>query len=365
MNKFHMPSRLIMGKDCLVESGDMIKNHGSKAFIVTGKSSAEKSGALADLKSLLERNKISYVVCSEIRENPELNIVHKAAGIMREERCDLIIGVGGGSPIDAAKAISIIAANDLTGREIYEPEKIQKAFPIVSITTTSGTGTEATPYSVITDTELNKKAGFGNPLIFPVLSFLDPVYTMTMPEKVTKDTAVDALSHLLEGIYSRSRCEFLFPLIAEGIKMIWESLPFVIHDPEDYVHREQLMTASLYGGMVIAQSSTTLQHSIGYPLTTNFGLSHGLANGVVMKEIMQLFFPEVEPYLTRLFDHLGIAAADLFEFLEEMGMKCDLDLSTEFIATAAEEISQSRNMSQNPREVSVGEIRGILERISS
>jgi len=360
LTRYFMPTKVYWGKDCLTATSEDFTRLGKRAFIVTGKRSARLSGALPDLLPVLEKQKIPYFVYDGISENPELEDIYRGAVLFKEKECDLLIGIGGGSPIDAAKAISVIAANDLQGREIYQPEKIRKAFPLIAIPTTAGTGTEVTPYSVLTDTKLRKKAGFGNPLIFPLLSFSDPKYTFSLPEKVTVDTALDALSHLLEGIYSRSRCDLLFPLIFRGVKDIVQSLPALGKEPENYELRKKLLRASLYGGIVIAQGGTTLQHSIGYPLTTHYGLSHGMANGVVMKAVMELFSPSLEKELRMLFTGIGFSREEFFDWLAQWLSEEKLSLPESFIEEAAAEIMESRNMAQNPKEVSLSEIKTIL-----
>lgn len=361
MIKYFMPTKIYWGKDSLFKGGKDLAEIGKKAFIVTGRGSALISGALPDLHRLMKEYAIKYFHFAEIEENPELQAIHRGADLFKSNNCDYLIGIGGGSPLDAAKAISVIVANNLQNREIYEAAKIKKAYPVVAMPTTSGTGTEVTPYSVVTDKMLNKKAGFGNPLIFPVISFCNPEYTYSLPEKVTVDTALDALSHLLEGIYSLKRCDLLFPLISDGIGKIIDTLEKAIDDPINYDSREKLMTASLYGGMVIAQSGTTLQHSIGYPLTTHYGLSHGMANGVVMKSIMELFYPTVKDELQMLFQRIGISQEGFYNWLDKWVPKTEITLSDDFIEHSATEIAGSRNMAQNPKEVSLEEIKIILK----
>ncbi len=361
MFNYYMPVELHFGRNCIMEKRLNIKNIGSNPLIVTGSSSAITSGALSSVETALSDLKVSYTIYSDIQENPKIESINKGARVFKDNNCDYIIGIGGGSPIDAAKAISIVAANNLQGDEIYQPEKISKAFPIMTIPTTSGTGTEATQYSVITSNK--KKAGFGSSLIFPKISFLDPTYTITMPKTVTRDTAIDALSHLLEGLYSTKRCPLVYPLILSGVRIIYLTLEQTLHEPENYEYRKQLMIASLYGGMVIAQSGTTLQHSIGYPLTTEFGLSHGMANGVVMKQIMEINYPTVKNELDLLFSHLNITKNKFYDWLESLGLNTSLNLNDNFINIAAKQIYHSRNMALNPKTVTLREIENLLASI--
>ena len=261
-------------------------NLGKKALLVTGKNSAQKCGALADVQKVLAELKIDSVLYDKVSENPVLETIIDGAEFFTKNNCDFLIGIGGGSPIDAAKAIALTAANKLDINSIYDTSAFKKTYPLVAIPTTSGTGTEATQYSVLTDAATQKKAGFGHDLAFPVLALVDPKYTLTLSQSVTLNTGIDALSHLLEGIYSNKRSPLLYPLICQGISLIYNNLSNVLDNPSDLDGRTALSQASLYGGITIAHTSTTLQHSIGYPLTSVLGVPHGLANGIVMQQIM-------------------------------------------------------------------------------
>lgn len=359
MVKYHMPTKVFFGEDSLIINFEEVKQLGNKAFIVTGKSSAKKSGVLDDLEKLLNENNIEYCIFDRVMENPELETIHIAKNELQIFNPDFIIGIGGGSPIDAAKAISVCAANNFESTEFYNGEKIKKAIPIVAITTTSGTGTEVTPFSVVTDVKAKKKAGFGNPLIFPIISFLDPKYTISLPFKTTKDTAIDALSHLLEGIYSNKKNEIVNPLIFQGIKLIIENLETALEDPTNIEARKNLMLAAMYGGMVIAQTSTTLQHSIGYPLTTEYGISHGNANGMVMEAIMELFYSKRQNILDQLFDYLQLTKNEFYNWLNKIGVQDKIDLDEKFIESNSKQVMQSRNMALNPFEVDIEIIENI------
>ncbi len=360
---FYCPVRIIFGENAMQKAESHLSVLGKKALIVCGRNSAKVCGAMDDLCVVLTRLGIDNYVFDEITENPVVQDVIKGSRIMQEQGCDFVIGVGGGSPIDAAKAISLAAANNLEASELYSTEKFQKAFPIVAIPTTSGTGTEATQYSVLTDPVAKKKAGFGHPLAFPRLSILDARYTYSLPAEVTLHTALDALSHLLEGLYSNQRSPLMFPHIHSGIKMIMQQLPTVLADARNPLARAELMQASLYGGMVIAQGSTTLQHSIGYPITSEYNIAHGLANAIVMEEIMNLYQPYVRSELDALFAALHIGKEQFLEWLHALPFKKKVDISDDFITRAIPQIMASRNMALNPLQVSTEDIRKILEKI--
>lgn len=363
MFKYTMPTNIFFGKDCL--KNNLVSNIdvNDKPLIVTGKRSAIVSGVQTDILEILKNKKIEYEIFNKITENPKLKTVHEGAEYFLKNNCNMVIGIGGGSPIDSAKAISVIAGNKLKNREIYNSKKIKNAYPIISIPTTSGTGTEATQYSVITDSNIDKKVGFGTPLMFPKFSFLDPKYTISLPKIITRDTAVDALSHLLEGLYSKKRSKIVYPMIFNGVKLIFENLKNTINDLENIKLREKLMLASLWGGIVIAQTGSTMQHAIGYPITNKYSISHGLANGIVMKTVMEKYYPAVTKDLNELFDFLDIKKNDFYEWLISLDLTIGKKLDTEFIENNIATVLNTHNMANNPIKIVANDIRNIYNKI--
>ncbi|MCK9329844.1 MAG: iron-containing alcohol dehydrogenase family protein [Candidatus Cloacimonetes bacterium] len=348
---FNIPVKIHFGKNSIKENKKELSSFGKKAFIVTGKHSAKKSGALDDLLEALNTLSIEFILFNEITENPNISSIEKGSLILKQNNCDFIIAIGGGSPLDAAKAISLMYANNLNKNNIFDNSLHKSALPLIAIPTTSGTGSEVTPYSVLTNNETQIKAGFGSPLMFPKISFIDPKYTISANKHITRDTAVDALSHLLEGIYSLNHADFLQPLIFKGIELIYNYLLPCLEEPDNYQFRENLMLASTYGGMVIAHSSTTLQHSIGYPLTTVYGLSHGMANGVVMKNMMNFYEPHLDNRLNKLFEYLRINKQDFFNWLDKLDLKFEHHITEEFLTARIPEVLNSRNMAITPVKV--------------
>lgn len=361
MQYFFIPTKIHFGAGCLAAHAQEMAALGNKAFIVTGARSAKLSGALDAVTTALEECKITWEVFDAVQENPLLSTVTAGAQRFSQTGCDFFIGIGGGSPIDAAKAMSAMAKCQLHGQEIYNASLITQAWPIVAVPTTSGTGTEATPYSIVTDDQRGVKAGVGAPVLFPTISYCDPAFTTTLPYKHTRNTAIDALSHLLEGLYSCKREPLLYPIIFEGIKRIVSSLPKALKQPEERALRGDLMLASLYGGMVIAHTSTTLQHSIGYPLTSELGTAHGLANGVVMQQIMELYYPYVKAELEQLFAWLQMSRADFYAWLSQFELVLDKPVTNDFIQRRIDEVMNSRNMANNPYKIPISDVKALYK----
>lgn len=355
MRQYYMPTKVFYGGT--IDYSNIIC--GSKAFLVTGKTSAKKSGALDAITQTLTKEGIPFFHYDAIAENPTFTSVNEGSRLCKEAKCDFIIGIGGGSPIDAAKAIALQVANNLANDEILRTDLYKKALPIVAIPTTSGTGSEVTPYTVLTNEKTCIKAGVGSDLIFPRYAILNPEFTLSLPHNVTRDTAIDALSHLLEGIYSNKRSRLIYPLIFNGVRMIFENLPLALREPNNLQARTHLMRASTWGGIVIAQTSTTLQHSIGYPLTSKLGITHGLANGLVMQSIMDLCYSTLQEDLDELFSYVGITRSHFYEWLTSLDLAINTPLTNSFIENALPEVMASRNMANNPIEIELDDIRKI------
>lgn len=356
---FYLNTKVMFGKDALQRSVPLLAGLGQRALLVTGKRSASASGALADLEPALTANGIQWHTFDEVSENPDLDTIMAGKERFLSANCDFVIGIGGGSPLDAAKAISMAAANDLKRSQLYSTEEFLRAHPIVAIPTTAGTGSEVTQYSVLNDNKRNIKAGWGHELAFPTLAIIDPRYTFSCSYHVTLNTAVDALSHLLEGLYSQSREPIIYPLIHKGIALIVQNLKTALQEPQNYAAREALALASMYGGMAIAQSSTSLQHSIGYPLTTTFDVPHGLANGIVMPQIMELFWDAAGDLVGDALGSFGYTRAEFLAWLESLNLNVEMTIDEQFIQDKVPEVMASRNMANNPLTVDAEDIAAI------
>ncbi len=364
MMPYYIPVRVYFDHGCLKNSNFNFKTLGHKTLIVTGRHSAELSGALQDMKDVLTKNGIEFCQFDQVKENPLVKTVQSAVDLFNRESCDFIVGIGGGSPIDAAKAVAVAAYNHLNAQNVYDISKIKGAFPIVAVPITSGTGTEVTPFSVLSDDEKDKKAGFGHESMFPVVSFCDPGYTLSVPPIITRDTGLDALSHLIEGIFSDKRDPVTYPLIDKGIRTIVKNLPRVIQDGSNLELRSELMKASLWGGIVIAKSGTTLQHAIGYPLTVRYGISHGRTNGLVLSQILDLFYPALESsFKCALGSDWKKVLQDVKKLIASFDLKENLNLDQTHFPEMTQDVLGARNMANNPICVNASDIIGLYQKI--
>ena len=289
--RFSMPTEILFGAACVTQHGDVFSRYGKRALLVTGKRSARVSGAFADVETALERQAIAWQVFDGVGENPTFAQVEAGAAMARQFRPDMIIAIGGGSPLDAAKAIAMLAANDMPAAALFDGRYGKPALPILAIPLTAGTGSEVTPYAILTDDAHQTKRSFATPDIFPKVAFLDARYTASLSPTVTVHTAVDALSHLLEGYLSRLATVLTDSLALTGMAAFAQVIPALKAGSFSADDREKLLYVSLLGGMVIAQTRTTAVHALGYSLTYFRHVPHGQANGLLMGEYLRYNLP--------------------------------------------------------------------------
>ncbi len=278
-DSIYMPVRCIWGKNALAENSAALKALGTKCLILTGKSGAIKSGALDEAKSVLEKETISYEIFDEIGENPLISVCHKAGIAAREANADFLLGIGGGSVLDAAKAIAIYASNpDLSPIDIYKREYDRAPLPVALIGTTAGTGSEVTAVAVLTNDETGIKKSISGPDCYAAVSFCDPKYTYSLPYKSTVSTALDAFAHAIEG-YFTPRGKGIINLWAEKcIPELYACLKALSQtDTVAENLRDPLYYSSIYAGLVINTCGTAFPHPLGYVLTENYGIPHGMA----------------------------------------------------------------------------------------
>lgn len=275
---FYMPSRLIFGRGSLNNLHKQ-KFPGKKALIVT-EAIIKELGYLKILEEQLNKADISYILFDKIVPNPIKEHVMEAASIVKKEKCDFIIGIGGGSSIDSSKAIAIMSVNegdfwDYVSRGTGKKKSIaNEPLPVIAITTTSGTGSEVDPWMVITNGK--EKVGFGYDKTFPYLSIVDPELMKTIPPKLTAYQGFDALFHSAEGYISKLANEMSDLFALKSIELIGRSLAKAVENGNDEEARENVAMASTLSGIVQSISDCTAEHSIEHGLSAYYPkLEHG------------------------------------------------------------------------------------------
>ena len=334
-----LPVKVISGKDCLIKNSFLLTAFGKKCLIVTGGKSALLSGALEDVRKALEKEAIGYTVYDKIGPNPLLSLCFEGGKLAREIKADFIIGIGGGSPLDAAKAVAVYASNeDFTAEDIYTQTERNKALPIVLIGTTSGTGSEVGRVSVLTSDKTGRKKSISPDDCNPSLTFADPKYTHSMPYGVTVSTALDALSHAVEG-YLSPKCTDIPTLFGEkAIALIWEGLKYLDESkklPTEEI-REKLYYGSLYAGITLSYCGTAFPHPLGYVLTENYGTLHGTACAAFMPELMEKAEMYEKEKLNKILDITGETLEGFINTITSLTDLSGINMTEEEIKTYCE-----------------------------
>lgn len=289
MNNFDyfLPVNLLFGAGRIREAGEITARYGRKAFIVTGRNSTKKTGLLNKVCGLLEAAGVEPVVFAEVEQNPLTTTVMRGAAAARKG-CDVVIGLGGGSPMDAAKAIAFMAENEGDVSDyIYARREGVKALPVIAIPTTAGTGSEGNAFSVLTDPITFDKKALRSNLIVPAASIIDPELLLTMPVRGIASTGFDAFSHSVEAYIAVRANQITKCYALEAIRLISKYLDTVIADPGSVDAWSNISMAATLGGMAIGASGTGLPHAMEHPVSGLRNAVHGDGLAALFPEILR------------------------------------------------------------------------------
>lgn len=283
--EFIVPGQIITGAGALDMAEAALGKFGKKAMIVTDQVMIDL-GNCAKVEVALKNQGVDYTIYSEIAGEPTDTMIEKGLQQYRKEGCDFLVALGGGSPIDSMKAIGSLVKN---GGDIsdYMGKVIEVEMPpMVAIPTTAGTGSEATQFTIITDTKKDIKMLLKGKVLMPALAISDPQFTMTAPPKITAATGLDALCHAVEA-YTSNKAQTLSDTFAlSAVKRIFKYLPTAFHDGRNEEARIQMSVAALEAGIAFNNASVTLIHGMSRPIGALFHVAHGLSNAMLMKECL-------------------------------------------------------------------------------
>ena len=277
--KFFMPTRVFSESECIAKHAAELSALGRHALIVTGKSSSKLNGSLDDVTAALSAHSVRYTIFDRVEENPSVETVMAARDTGLECGADFVIGIGGGSPLDAAKAVALMMKNsEKTWEFLYETSSAS-ALPLAAVPTTCGTGSEVTGVAVLTRHDLKTKVSAKHK-IFPNIALIDGKYLLSAPQKIIANTAIDALAHLIESAVNTLADTYSDMTAFAGLRE-WAGCRSYIEGKTVLTDEAavKLMNASALAGMSIAQTGTTIPHSLSYMLTYEAGVPHGAAVG--------------------------------------------------------------------------------------
>jgi 1,3-propanediol dehydrogenase/alcohol dehydrogenase len=381
--QFYLPTRVYFGKGTIGKVGEEAKKLGKRALVVTGGKSARRMGALQKVEDSLKNMGIKTILFEGVEANPCLETIERAADLTKAKKCQIIVGLGGGSPMDAAKGIAVSSTNPGPFTQYLGRNKLKESpLPVIAIPTTAGTGSEVTPYAVFTTTTRGKrrKKIMADDSIFPKVALVDPELTLSLPSSVTADTGIDALSHAIEGLISKNSQWLSDYLAVRAIKLLSTYLPEVARNPQDIEIRSRVLYASLLAGMVIAQTGTVLVHLMSYRLTSDLNLPHGRACAMLLPWVCEFNLKSSPAKLTSLAKSLGenvenLSQEDAVEsvvnrirnLLLHLGLPQDLEsrkIEESLIEDFVDEVMQdTRKLANNPRKVTLEDVIDIYRKV--
>lgn len=329
MSHFVIPNHTVVGTNVLGEAAPLLKKMGNKAFIVTGRHVAV-SDMMKQLTALLDENGIDCVIFDGITGEPTDTMIENGVEMLKSSGCDFIIGIGGGSPLDSAKAIAAMAVNEDSIADYNGKEITGEILPLVAIPTTAGTGSEATKFTVITDSEKGIKMLLKGNVLVPKLAIVDSSFTVGVPKSVTSATGLDALTHAVEAYTSRKAFSMTDTLAVSAVKRIMKYLPIAYREPDNSLAREQMSVAALEAGICINNSSVTIVHGMSRPIGALFHVPHGMSNAMLLKECLSFAVSGAYEKFANLGRETGVASdSDSDEtaaekFIDSLQSICDV-----------------------------------------
>lgn len=339
---FKFPTKIIMGEGRLNELGHLAKEYGDKAFLVYDPF-LKGSQTLEDIKHNLAENELDFVEFNDISPNPRNTSIDAGTRLCVDEKCEVVIAIGGGSAIDSAKANALVAANggncweytERAGEDVTRPTK--PSLPMIVVPTTAGTGTEATSFAVINNPSEKRKCTIISPTIFPDIALVDPEIMKTIPPMITALTGLDTFAHALESYISVNATPISEMLSLYSIELFAKSIREAVHNGNNVEARDQMALACGLGGAAIGTAGVTLPHALGQPLGALTDAPHGGTLAACFPQIIEWTLPYAEEKLAKVSELLDSKlnknltksekAAELPRILHELYTDLGVDVS--------------------------------------
>jgi len=379
MFTFRTANKILMGNGAIEKIGVEAKSlNATRAFIVTDKG-VMRIGLAERVSQILKSGGVQSEIFDQVEPEPSMENVNECVEFTRGKKYDLFVGVGGGSSMDVAKIISILATNSGSVYDYIGIEKIPKpGLPIILVPTTSGTGAEVTPNAIVTNKKIKEKKGIVSHFLLPEVAIVDPSLTLSLPPRITASTGVDALTHSIESYVSLNASPLSDVIALESIKLISHNLKRAVEDGNDIEARYNMALGSLLGGIALTNAGTGGVHALAYPLGGQFGIPHGLSNALMLPFIVEFNitsnlskFSKIAAVMGENIEGLGReeAAGKAVEavraIVTDVGMPKrlrEVGIPKQALPKIAESASHvTRLLANNPRKMTIDDIRKIYE----
>ena len=357
---FHLPVSIVFGNGRIKELKNLIPENVSRILLVSEKNLAENTLVVTTVTDQL--NGFDVKLFLDVEENPSFETVKRAGELAREHKSQLIIGLGGGSPMDTAKGVAICATSQGSLSELISLDILPAdPLPVICIPTTSGTGSEVTPYAVFTDRKNRNKCGYANEKIFPLVALVDPDLSFSMPQPVIANTGMDVITHSIEAFLSMDATPMSDVFAVESIHRVIRHLGLAYQKSKPAM--SEMAYASMLGGIAITHGGTILLHIMGYPLTVYRNIPHGKANAIMLPSFLN--FMREHSFVkekVRVIDDLFRERGGIERFVNDLGISTNLSnygIREEDIDEFVEKVIVKGDVKITPASITEKEIRDI------
>lgn len=378
IHDFFVPPGVIYGPGALARLPDEAGGLGQKALLVSGKGSLARAGSLAGIEKALRGRGIAVVAFDGVESDPSIQTVDRGAREAVKAGCDIVVAAGGGSVIDAGKAMAGMATNPGSVREYLEGRGISKRpLPFIAIPTTAGTGAEVTKNAVLTNREEGYKRSIRHRWLIPAVALVDPELTLTVPPEITASTGMDTLAQLIEPLVSRKGTPITDALAIHGIGLVRRSLRNAVRDGTDMRSRTDMSLASLLSGMALANSGLGAAHALSHPLGAHLGIPHGCGCAILLPHVMEFNIAAAAEKYASIARALGEdvhglsqqrAAEQAVEFVKHLSRDIGIPACLSGLGVGENDLpmlareSHGSSLSGNPVEASDGDLVEILRK---
>ena len=363
--------KIVFGNGSFQQLPEHIRELQAKRPLIVLDKQLAATGMKEQVVELLKKSGMECQIFDKVDPEPKISLADEGAKLALKAKCDIVIGIGGGSAMDVAKAIAVLAANKGKAVDYLGLNKVPgPGLPKIMIPTTAGTGSEVTFTSVFVRPDLKKKEGMNSPFLYPDLALLDPLLTVSLPPGPTASTGIDALCHAIESYTSINASPMSELLSLEAIALISENLRTAVHDGTNIVAREKMLLGSLYAGLGLANAGVTAVHSLSYPLGGKYGIPHGLANTVLLPHVMSFNISGAQEKFVDIAEAMGemveglplreaayLAVEAVNALVEDCGIQTNLEdlgiSEDDFEEMAKIAMTVARPLANNPRQVTV------------
>ncbi|WP_439236053.1 iron-containing alcohol dehydrogenase [Lonepinella koalarum] len=378
---FHT-NKVISGAGSIQQIAEVVQGFKAKNVVIITDSGVFKAGLINEPQTILQRAGISTHIIQDIPPEPTLEQVDQVYQQTKDLNAEMIIGIGGGSAMDAAKLVAIMLNNTITLQDVVSGSAVfsQRGLPTLMIPTTSGTGSEATQNAIVLLPEKELKVGIVDEKLVPNCVILEPKMTIGLPPHITANTGIDALCHAIECYISKKGNPFSDTFALKAIELITHNIRLAYTDGKNLVARENMLLGSYFGGVCIATSSTVAVHALSYPLGGKYHIPHGLSNAILLPDVMKFNLDACEEKFANVAKAMGLNITnlsqkqaaramieELYALIQDLNIKCDLKaigITHDVLDSLAESaLTVKRLLNNNPKEMTKQDIIEIYQKI--